>query len=54
MIPETYVAGLWTVTSGLSHPSVSRSVNRSTIERLETGTVSSDGTFIARMSASLD
>lgn len=54
-IPGSYAAGIWKVMSGLSHPSVSRSVNHSSIERLESDDQSpGDGTFLGQLSASLE
>jgi len=50
-VPGGYAAGLWKIMSGLSHPSTSRSVNHSAMERIDEATDS--GVVTARLSASL-
>lgn len=40
--------------SGLSHPSVSRSVNHSSVDRIENSHNLDDGTFLGKLSASLE
>lgn len=53
-IPGSYTAGLWKVMSGLSHPSVSRSVNHSSLDRIADSGDREPGTFLGKLSASLD
>jgi hypothetical protein len=53
-IPGSHTAGIWKVMSGLSHPSVSRSVNHSVLDRIATAGDAEGGTFFAKLSASLD
>lgn len=50
-VPGGYAAGMWKIMSGLSHPSTTRTVNHSAMDRLEDK--STDGTILARFSASL-
>lgn len=67
-IPGSHTAGVWKVMSGLSHPSVSRTVNHSSLDRIgddkpsspsssspsSSSTKSTPGTFLGKFSASLD
>lgn len=53
-IPGSYAAGIWKVMSGLSHPSVSRSVNHSSIDRVDGSRGVASGTFMGKLSASLE
>lgn len=53
-IPGSHTAGMWKMMSGLSHPSVSRSVNHSALDRIADAGDGEPGTFFAKLSASLD
>lgn len=53
-IPGSHTAGIWKVMSGLSHPSVSRSVNHSALDRIANAGDAEAGIFFAKLSASLD
>jgi hypothetical protein len=48
-VPGGYAAGIWKIISGLSHPSTTRSVNYSSLERTSQ---SNDGVFDAQVTAS--